>query len=166
MISNQEIVEDLAAHFGENVLEFEEPNGLLTFTTYPSALIDVMTYLRDNDRLRFKFLTDVTAVHYPDSEGKEFCSVYHMHSFENGIRLRIKVFVSKEKPEVPTATGIFAAANWMEREAYDFYGVIYTGHPNLKRILNMEDMDYHPLRKEYPLEDATREDKIDALFGR
>jgi NADH-quinone oxidoreductase subunit C len=69
-------------------------------------------------------------------------------------------------PIVPTLTTIYAAANWMEREAFDFYGILFEGHPKLKRILNADDMDYFPMRKEYPLEDATRQDKIDALFGR
>jgi NADH-quinone oxidoreductase subunit C len=89
-----------------------------------------------------------------------------LHSWENNIRVRIKVFAPIADPKVPTLSTLFASANWMERETFDFYGIEYTGHPNLKRILNMEDMDYFPMRKEYPLEDATREDKIDALFGR
>jgi NADH-quinone oxidoreductase subunit C len=80
--------------------------------------------------------------------------------------LVIKVFVPTENPSVPTLTPLFACANWMERETFDFYGILYTGHPNLQRILNIDEMDYFPMRKEYPLEDATREDKIDALFGR
>ena len=65
-----------------------------------------------------------------------------------------------------TATKLFESANWMERETYDFYGINFVGHPNLIRILNVDDMDYHPMRKEYPLEDATRHDKIDEMFGR
>ncbi|MCR9063628.1 MAG: NADH-quinone oxidoreductase subunit C [Cytophagales bacterium] len=166
MLSNQEIVEELAAHFGDKVLGFEEPHGLLTFTTYPDTIIPLLQFIKESDRLRFKFLTDITGVHYPDAQGKEFCAVYHVHSFENGIRIRIKVYLPKEDPSIPTAVSIHAGANWMERETFDFYGIIFTGHPNLKRILNMDDMDYHPMRKEYPLEDATREDKIDALFGR
>ncbi|WP_304235354.1 NADH-quinone oxidoreductase subunit C [Jiulongibacter sediminis] len=166
MISNQEIVEELAAHFGDKVLEFEEPNGLLTFNTKAESIIEVIQYLKESDRLRFRFLTDITGVHYPDAEDKELCVVYHLHSFENAIRLRIKVYLPEAKPDIPTATSLFAAANWMERETFDFYGINFTGHPNLKRILNMDDMDYHPMRKQYPLEDATREDKIDALFGR
>ena len=69
-------------------------------------------------------------------------------------------------PEIPTVTDLWLGANWMERETFDFYGVKFIGHPNLKRILNMDEMDYHPLRKEYPLEDQTRDDKDDRMFGR
>jgi NADH-quinone oxidoreductase subunit C len=92
--------------------------------------------------------------------------VYHVHSFIQNFRARIKVFLAEADLHIPTATGLYASANWMERETYDFFGIIFDGHPNLTRILNMDEMDYFPMRKQYPLEDATREDKIDALFGR
>ncbi|MFT4734474.1 MAG: NADH-quinone oxidoreductase subunit C [Algoriphagus sp.] len=166
MISNQEIVEELVSHFGPKITELEEPFGLLTFRASPEDIIPILEYLNDSDRLRFKFLTDITGIHFPDSQGKEFGVIYHLHSFENAIRLRMKVYLPKEKPEIPTASKLYASANWMERETFDFYGVKFIGHPNLTRILNMDEMDYHPMRKEYPLEDGTREDKIDALFGR
>jgi len=81
-------------------------------------------------------------------------------------RLRLKVFLPSDKPEVKTLTTVFAGANWMERETYDFFGVIFEGHPNLKRILNVDDMLIFPMRKEYPLEDQTREVKNDLMFGR
>jgi NADH-quinone oxidoreductase subunit C len=82
------------------------------------------------------------------------------------MRIRVKTFTSKEYPDVSSVTEIFSAANWMERETYDFYGINFVGHPNLIRILNVEYLDYFPLRKEYPLEDATRTDKDDRFFGR
>lgn len=166
MVNNQSIVEDVVANFGQKIFELEEPHGLLTFTTNASDLTDVTKYLRDHPEFRFAFLTDITGIHLPDNIGKEFCSVYHLHSWENNVRIRIKVFVPTENPSVPTLTPLFACANWMERETFDFYGILYIGHPNLQRILNIDEMDYFPMRKEYPLEDATREDKIDALFGR
>lgn len=80
--------------------------------------------------------------------------------------MRLKVFVPITKPEVPSLTGIYASANWMERETYDFYGVQFLGHPDLRRILNMDEMVDFPLRKEFPLEDPLREDKKDYHFGR
>jgi NADH-quinone oxidoreductase subunit C len=82
------------------------------------------------------------------------------------VRLRFKIFVPVAAPDVFTACNLFSSANWMERETYDFYGVNFVGHPNLKRILNVDEMDYFPLRKEYPLEDQTRIDKDDEMFGR
>jgi NADH-quinone oxidoreductase subunit C len=112
------------------------------------------------------FLTTMCGIHYPENKGQELGMVYHLHSLVHNVRLRIKIFFPIEDPVVPTATGLYAAANWMERETFDFYGVQFTGHPNLIRILNVEDMNYHPMRKEYPLEDGTREDKVDVFFGR
>jgi NADH-quinone oxidoreductase subunit C len=166
MVNNQLIVEDIVAHFGEKVFEFEEPYGLLTFTTHSNSLFEIVKYLKESETLKFTFLTDITGIHLPENTGKEFCSVYHLHNWVDNVRLRIKVFLPQENLKVPSIVSLFASANWMERETYDFFGIEYIGHPNLKRILNMDEMDYFPMRKEYPLEDATREDKIDALFGR
>ena len=92
--------------------------------------------------------------------------VYLLHNLWKNTRIRVKTYLPISNPEIDTATNLFATANWMERETYDFYGVIFRGHPNLKRILNVDEMDYFPLRKEYPLEDATRGDKEDHFFGR
>ena len=98
--------------------------------------------------------------------GRQIAVVYHLHNLVDNIRIRFKIFFDINKPDVFTATRIFEAANWMERETYDFFGINFIGHPNLKRILNVDEMDYFPLRKEYPLEDATRTDKEDQYFGR
>jgi NADH-quinone oxidoreductase subunit C len=92
--------------------------------------------------------------------------VYHLHNFSENIRLRYSISTSVNETAVFTASKLFESANWMERETYDFFGINFVGHPNLKRILNVEEMDYFPLRKEYPLEDQTRIDKDDEMFGR
>ena len=165
-MTNQDLVNDIVAHFGENVFDLSEPNGMLTFTTKRENIMDILTYLYTSPVLKFSFITDITGIHIPDNKGAEFGVVYHLHSFENGIRIRVKVFLSENDLNIPTAVNLYAGANWMERETFDFYGINFVGHPNLKRILNIDEMDYFPMRKEYPLEDATREDKIDALFGR
>jgi NADH-quinone oxidoreductase subunit C len=115
--------------------------------------------------LKYQFLTDLCGIHYPDHD-LQFGVIYHLHSLENNQRIRLKVFTSLSDITVPTATTVFRGANWMERETFDFYGILFTGHPNLERILNVADMDYFPMRKEYPLEDGTREDKNDDFFGR
>lgn len=166
MLTNQSVAEEIVRKFGDDVFDFEEPFGMLTLTTTREQIIPMLEYLQNHPEFKIGFLTDITGVHFPDNAGKEFCVVYHVHSFIQNFRVRIKVFLSETDLHIPTASDIYASANWMERETFDFFGIIFDGHPNLKRILNMEEMDYHPMRKQYPLEDATREDKIDALFGR
>lgn len=167
MITNQELVDDLVGKFGGDVIFNPVENyGLLNLETTADHILAVVKYLYEHPRFKFQFLTDLAGIHFPDVKGKELGVIYHLHSLENNVRLIIKLYVPIENPVVPTLTGQFACANWMEREAYDFFGFDFEGHPNLIRILNVEEMDYFPMRKEYPLEDATRKDKIDELFGR
>lgn len=158
------IKEKLLGKFGDSITEFDETFGMLSFVVISDQNLKVMNMLKDE--LGFIFLTDITAVHYPNRKGEELAIVYHMHNLVENIRLRFRIYVPVEKPDAYTATGIFSAANWMERETYDFFGVNFVGHPNLKRILNVDEMDYFPLRKEFPLEDQTRIDKDDDMFGR
>jgi len=165
-LTNDIIKEKLIQKFGEQFADFSEPYGMLTFTAPKELNLKVLNYLYDTPELKFRFLTDLCAVHYPDQPGKELAVVYHIHNLEDNVRIRFKVFTAIAQPDVYTATGLFSAANWMERETYDFYGVNFVGHPNLKRILNVDEMDYFPLRKEYPLEDQSRIDKDDEMFGR
>ncbi len=165
-LSNEYIRQRLHATFGEDVYSFEEPYGMLTFETKPELNLKVMQALYEDPELGFQFLTDLTAIHYPAYKGRELAVVYHLHNLVENCRIRFKLFVPIGKPDVFSATKIFEAANWLEREAYDFYGVNFVGHPNLKRIQNVDEMDYFPLRKEYPLEDQTRLDKDDEMFGR
>src|SRR5690606_17700179 len=114
----------------------------------------------------FTFLTDICGNHFPTLKGRELCVIYHVHSMENQTRPRLKTYVPIDNPQVPSVTPPYSAANWMERETYDFYGIRFTRHPNLARILNADEMDYVPLRREYPLEDGRRTDKEDKYFGR
>jgi NADH-quinone oxidoreductase subunit C len=165
-LSNDKIKQRLIEKFGEQLSNFNEPYGMLSFEAVKEINLKVLNFLYDDEELKFRFLTDLTAVHYPGDKGRELAVVYHLHNMVDNIRIRFKVFTAIEKPDVYTATGLFSAANWMERETYDFFGVNFVGHPNLKRILNVEEMDYFPLRKEFPLEDQTRIDKDDEMFGR
>jgi NADH-quinone oxidoreductase subunit C len=165
-LTNETIKIRLIEKFGDQVSQFEEPYGLLTFEAPKDNNLKVMQFLFDDPELRFQFLTDLCGVHYPDQPGRELAVVYHLHNLVDNIRIRFKVFTSIEKPDIFTATQLYSSSNWMERETYDFYGINFVGHPNLKRILNVDEMDYFPLRKEYPLEDQTRIDKDDAMFGR
>ena len=166
MLTNEIVKQRLTEQFGEQVSGFEEPYGMLTFEATKELNLKVLQFLYDDELLRFRFLTDLQAVHYPENEGRELAVVYHLHNLNDNLRIRFKVFTSVHQPDVFTATRLYESANWMERETYDFYGVNFVGHPNLKRILNVDEMDYFPLRKEYPLEDQTRIDKDDEMFGR
>jgi NADH-quinone oxidoreductase subunit C len=165
-LTNERIKERLIEKFGDQVSNITEPYGMLTFEVPNEMNLKVMQFLYDEDELNFRFLTDLQAVHYPDLKGRELAVVYHLHNLRDNVRIRFKVFTSIEQPDVFTATKLFEAANWMERETYDFFGVNFVGHPNLKRILNVDEMTYFPMRKEFPLEDQTREDKDDEMFGR
>ena len=165
-LTNEFLLERLQQQFGDKVRSAETPYDLLTLVIDPSCILDMLRYLHSDPIIKMRFLTDICGCHFPDLKGQELCAIYHVHSLENNVRLRIKAFLPIDKPEVPSVTSLYSSANWMERETYDFYGIIFTGHPNLTRILNADEMDYFPLRKEYPLEDATRTDKVDEYFGR
>ena len=165
-LTNEHIKQKLTEKFGDQVTGFDEPYGMLSFEALKELNLKVLNFLYDDPELKFRFLTDLCGAHFPDHKGKELATVYHLHNLEDNVRIRFKVFTDINKPDVYTATGLFSAANWMERETYDFYGVNFVGHPKLKRILNVDEMDYFPMRKEYPLEDQSRVDKDDEMFGR
>lgn len=160
------IREILSRQFGDRILAWEFPYGMLSFTIQPEFNLKALTLLYDDPDLGFQFLTDLTGVHYPEREGQELAVVYHLHNLVTNVRIRMKIYVPVAKPDVYTATGLFSGANWMERETFDFFGINFIGHPDLRRVLNVDEMDYFPLRKEFPLEDQTRIDKDDEMFGR
>lgn len=165
-ISRDHIKEKLNTQFGDGIISWNDASDILTLEVKPELNLKVLTFLYDEPSLGFQFLTDLTGIHFPDKTGAEIGVIYHVHNLNENVRLRIKIFVPIQNPNVYTATGLFSGANWMERETFDFYGINFIGHPNLKRVLNVDEMDYHPLRKEYPLEDQTRIDKDDEMFGR
>lgn len=159
------IVELLKSKFEDAITHAEAPYDFLTLTIRKEKVIEIIQFLMNEDGLKFEFLTDLCGVHNPDASEK-YTVVYHLHSLTNNYRIRLKTTLGGEHPEVESLTGLFPAANWMERETFDFYGIHFKGHPNLKRILNVDDMLIFPLRKEYPLEDQVRLDKNDSQFGR
>ena len=164
-IPNEELLKRIAEKFNQQLTLVGEPYGLLTVETGREQIIDLLTFLKTDDALRFIFLTDITAIHYPEQE-KQIGIIYHLHSLTTNTRIRIKVFLTDGDVHIPTATTVWEGANWMERETYDFFGVIFDGHPDLRRILNVDDMTAFPMRKEFPLEDPNRVDKKDYFFGR
>ncbi|WP_142527629.1 NADH-quinone oxidoreductase subunit C [Pedobacter westerhofensis] len=163
-MTNEDLIKLLGDKFGNKISGVNEPYGLLTIETTKDVIIGVLGYLKESAGTGFNYLTDITAVHYP--ERNHIAVVYHLHNMVDKIRIRVKVFIHEHTPTIPTATVLWNGANWMERETYDFFGVKFEGHPDLRRILNMDELDVHPMLKQYPLEDPNRVDKKDEYFGR
>jgi NADH-quinone oxidoreductase subunit C len=164
-IANEELLKKIGGQFQDKVTILGEPYGLLTLETGREQVIEVLRYLKNDPALQFTYLTDLTAIHYPGAE-RQIGVIYHLHSLVNNTRIRLKVFLNDGDVHIPTATVLWDGANWMERETYDYFGVIFDGHPDLRRILNVDDMEAFPMRKEFPLEDPNRVDKKDYFFGR
>lgn len=164
-MTSEFVLEAIKREFPESVIESSEPYGMLTLEVKKEDLIKIVHHLKDSS-LGFQFLTDITGIHYPENTQKELGVIYHLHNLVENFRLRLKTFMSKENAEVDSLTGIFSGANWMERETFDFYGIKFKGHPDLRIILNDPELGYHPMLKQYALEDTTRTDKDDSMFGR
>jgi NADH-quinone oxidoreductase subunit C len=123
--------------------------GELTLTAEAARIVDVLTFLRDDADCRFVCFTDISGADYPDRE-KRFEIVYHLLSPKLDRRIRVKIETDEATP-VPSVISVFPAANWYEREVYDFFGVLFDGHPDLRRILTDYGFDGHPLRKDFPM---------------
>ncbi len=164
-MTNEFVLEAITREFPESVISSSEPYGMLTIEVKKEDIKKIVHYLKDST-LEFNFLTDICGIHYPEFPEKEIGVVYHLHNMMANFRLRLKIFMTRENVEVDSLTELYVGANWMERETYDFYGIKFKGHPDLRPILNMEDLGYHPMLKEYRLEDGTRTDKNDDMFGR
>ena len=129
-----------------------EVRGEVTVTVQPKELLEALAYLRDQEDLSFRFLSDVTASDWPGADPR-FWLAYHLLSMEHRMRVRVKVGLppKPDPPHVASVTPLFPAANWLEREVFDFFGVVFDGHPDLRRIEMPEDWVGYPLRKDEPL---------------
>lgn len=163
---HDQVQEAISKHCEGALLRSEIDYDFPVFVLEKSRTHEVLAFLKDNPSQGFSFLTTMCGIHFPENTGAEFALMYQLHNLQENKRIRIKTFMSSKDLEMPTVTDLWKAANWMEREAYDFYGFRFSGHPDLRRILNMDEMNYHPMRKEYGLEDAGRNDKEDKYFGR
>jgi NADH-quinone oxidoreductase subunit C len=152
--------------YSKHIVSIEESFGVLDVVAHADTVKEFIKALKNDTELDFNFLTSLCGIHFPEKKGAELDVVYHLHSFSNNVRIRIHAFLSSADPTIPTISDVFAAANWLERETYEFYGVKFEGHPDLRVILNVEDIGYHPLLKQYQLVDDTRTDKEDKYFGR
>ncbi|HTZ79269.1 MAG TPA: NADH-quinone oxidoreductase subunit C [Stellaceae bacterium] len=145
----QEFADQIAAALPQEVLRSEIVRGELILWTRRDTLIRLMTFLRDDPRCLFKVLLDVCGVDYPDRP-ERFEVVYNLLSLRHNRRVRVKVATDEEQP-VPSVTGVFSAAGWFERETWDLFGVYFSDHPDLRRILTDYGFEGHPLRKDFPL---------------
>jgi len=154
----------LGEKYADQILHAGTVFDFFTITLKKDKIVEVIRELYHHPETQFQYLTTLCGIHYPELE--QIAIMYQLHNLYTNVRLRLKIYLPVASPTVPTLTPVFAAANWMERETYDFYGVVFEGHPNLKRILNVDEMIIFPMRKEYPLEDQVRQDKNDSMFGR
>ncbi len=145
------IVNKVKANYPQAVLEAAPFRGETTLRIRAEDLLPVCQFLRDDPELSFNFLTDLCGVdRYPGEP--RFEVVYHLCAMKTKQRLRLKVSLPREAPRLPSVFSIWKAADWLEREAFDMFGITFTGHPDLRRILLTPDWEGHPLRKDYPLQ--------------
>jgi NADH-quinone oxidoreductase subunit C len=148
--SDHPLVRSLKNKFGEVIGEATEFLGQLSVRVAAENIADVCDYLRQHDEPPFNYISDITCVHYP-LQDKPFELVYNLYSISANQRVRLKANIA-ENMGLPSVTGVWPAANWMEREVFDLFGVVFRNHPDLRRILLPPDWEGHPLRKDYPLE--------------
>jgi NADH-quinone oxidoreductase subunit C len=145
----KEIAEYIVATRGDAIGEWSIARGELTMNIAPAEIVSFVQFLRDDARLAFVSFVDICGVDWPSRE-QRFDVVYHFLSPRQNLRIRLKVATDEMTP-VPSITSVFPGADWFEREAYDLYGILFTGHPDLRRILTDYGFDGHPLRKDFPL---------------
>ncbi len=148
--SNHPLVRKLKEKLGDGVLEAAEFLGQLSIVVARQRVVEACVALRDDAETPFNYLSDLTCVHYPDNRSAPFQVVYNLYSISKNERVRLNVDTDGEGVE--SVTGVWPSADWMEREVYDLFGVVFHNHPDLRRILLPPDWEGHPLRKDYPLE--------------
>ncbi len=163
--TSEQILNILEEQFPGAVLSTETSADIFTLVVAKDQLFGILRNLKEDPRLNFHFLTTLCGLHFPGTD-KPFGLMVQLHNMPANVRIRIKSFVAEGDPVFDTLTTLWPSANWMEREAFDFFGFRFAGHPDLRRILNMDSLEGWPLRKEYPLEDPFRKDKDDKMFGR
>ncbi len=158
---SQELVARLQQEFGADILAVGSQHGDETVTVDKTQLLVVLEHLRDKEGC--EQLSDVVGVHYPDRDA-EFEVNYLMRSWQNNYRVRVRVHTAEDEP-VPSATGLYRSADWHEREVYDMFGVVFSDHPDLRRILCHHEFEGHPLRKDYPIEQGQECTRPEHLFN-
>jgi NADH-quinone oxidoreductase subunit C len=152
-----EIAERIREVFPEEVLAVSEFRGQVSVTLRKTRIRDIARYLHDDPDLYFDYLIDVCGVDYLGKKEKRFEVVYHLYSIKHRRMIRLKAEVGEEDLTIDSVTSVWIGANWHERETFDLFGITFSGHPDLRRILMPEDWEGHPLRKDYPLKGPATE---------
>ncbi len=155
MADTNRAVEKLQEKYQASILEVKQDRGDWIVTVKKDAVIEVLAFLKKE--CKFDMLTDVTAIDYLGKPGDRFMMVYQLTSVSFKDRLRLKASVSEDVCIIESATQVYASANWLEREVFDLFGIRFSKHPDLRRILMTPDWEGHPLRKDYPLQGPGRE---------
>jgi NADH/F420H2 dehydrogenase subunit C len=143
----------LLERFASEITDASDHRGDLRVDVRPSAIRDVVGFLKTDPALQFNVMMDLFAMDYlkyPVEQPERFAVIYNLYSLPKRHRVHLRVFVPEQRPEVDTIQDLYAAANWFEREAWDLFGIVFKGHPNLVRILCHTDFVGHPMRKDYP----------------
>lgn len=148
------VLDRVLEKFGDAVLSHHAACGDETALVRPDRLVEICRFLKDDPGLSFEMLTDLTGVDYLGKKpaSGRFEVVYHLYSLSKSHRIRLKVELPENDPKAPSIVHLWKSALWMEREAFDLYGIKFEGHPDLRRILLYPEFEGHPLRKDYPLE--------------
>lgn len=161
---SQAALKRLLEKFPGDVLSSHAHLGDETAIVRPARLLEICEFLRDDDVTSLEMLIDLTGVDYLGVKEPRFEVVYHLYSLSRNHRLRLKVELAEENPTIPSVIGVWKSANWMEREAWDLYGIKFEGHPDLRRVLLYPEFEGHPLRKDYEIEQ--RQPRIPPWPGR
>ncbi|MFH0992555.1 MAG: NADH-quinone oxidoreductase subunit C [bacterium] len=147
---NQLVIERLTAKFGEGKFETAEFRGELTVTLPKESIVEVCRFLKEDEVLKYDFLMDLCGIDMY-TPTKRFGIIYNLYSLSTKHRIRLKTFVEEDSPKLQTVMTVWGTANWHERETFDMFGIVFEGHPDLRRIYMPDDFEYHPLRKDFPL---------------
>ncbi|MEM7604750.1 MAG: NADH-quinone oxidoreductase subunit C [Myxococcota bacterium] len=150
---SKKVLKALKKEFGDKILAESSEHGDDTVTVAPKNWEKVAEFLRDNDKCAMNHFGDLTAVDWPEREGERFELVLYVRSMQHSHRVFVRTFIADGK-EAPTLTGVWAGANWAEREIYDMFGIRFKGHKDMRRILLYEEFEGYPLRKDYPIDRA------------
>jgi NADH-quinone oxidoreductase subunit C len=147
---NEKVLERIKLKLGDAVLESSEFRGELTIVVPKERIAEICRFLKEDSDSSFNLLADLCGIDMYTPK-KRFGVIYNLYSFKTKHRIRLKTFVEEDNPRVPTVTGVWGTANWHERETYDMFGIVFEGHPDLRRVYMPEEFEYHPLRKDFPL---------------